>query len=73
MQKKSKPHSLKQISRDADIALSRKAIVTVKLKDAFNENYQNHNSTFADTCGNYCNTKFVINVIAIAKNYRDNR
>ena len=51
-------HSLKQISRDADIPLSTKAMVTVKHKVAFNENYQNHNWTFADTCGNCCNTKF---------------
>ena len=41
--------------------------MTVKLKDAFKEKYQNHNCACTDTHGNYRDTKFVIIIIAIGK------
>ena len=50
-----------------------KAVVTVKLKDGFNKNYQNHNCACADTHGNYRDTKFVTIIISIAKKYDNNR
>ena len=56
--------------RNGYIKISPKAVVTVNLKDALKENYQNHNCACADTRGNYRDRKFVMTFnLATDQNY----